>query len=287
MPQLAQQHQRQLHGKHERDQPSKRRRDMTRQPAGAAGEARRVKTERPGGREQHRPPQRDERHSHQRVRPGARQMRELRDRRQRDKRRSRHDQHRQHNRQQHLKREQPRREQHTNDHQERPEHASGTRQQRSPEQHPDDPLQPIPYKRECEDRVGHRVRASDRLLHKPAVDDKHPRGGRASADRTRRVSRTCQPDHPVSERPNSERHREQRHPEVRHVALQLAYMTPAGRVRECHEMLDRGDRSVLEEPGDQRAGERTEKPVGDRLDDAVKRRQPEKASRDDRPAGRC
>jgi hypothetical protein len=286
MPQLAQQHQRQLDRKHERDQPSKRRRDMTRQPTGTAGEARRVKTERAGGREQHSPSQRDERHSHQRVRPGTREVRELGDRRQRDERRTRHDQHRQDDREQHLKREQAGGEQDADDHEERAEDTTGTRQQRAAEQHPDDPLQPVPYNGEREDRVGHGVRASDRLLHNPGVDDKHPRGSGASPDRARRMGRAGQAHHPVAERPDRERHREQRHPEISHVALQLAYMTPAGRVRQRNEMLDRGDRPVLEEPGDQRARERTEKPAGDRLDDAVKRRQPEKASRHDHPAGR-
>ena len=138
--QLAEQHQRQLHRNCERDEPGERRRDMTRHATGAAGEARRVQAQRPGGGEQHGPAERDERDRHERVRPGTRQVRKLGDRRQRDQRRTGDDQQREQDRQQDLHGEQARGEQHADDHQERSEHAAGASEQRAAEQDADDPL---------------------------------------------------------------------------------------------------------------------------------------------------
>jgi hypothetical protein len=282
MAQLAEQHQRQLHRDHERDEPSKRSRDMTRQATSAARETRCVQAQRTGRREQHRPPERHERDHHEGVRPGPREVRELGDRRQRDQRWTSHDQQRQQHREQNLQREQARREQHSDDHQERSEHAARTRQQRAPEQDTDDPRKTVRDGREPQDRVGKSVRPGDYLRNDPAVSDEHSCGARTAPDRTRRMRRASEAQHPVAHRSDRERHRQQRRPEVNHVALQFPDVRPGRGVGQRDEMLDRGYRAVLEKTRDQRTGKRAEKPFGDPFDDAVKRRETEKPEGHDR-----
>jgi hypothetical protein len=243
--QLPQQHQREFHRQHERDQPSERRRDMTRQPTRATREARRIQAQRPSRREQHRPPDRDERYRQQTVRPPAREMRELRQRRERDQRWPRDDQHRQHDRHEHLQREQRRCEQHTDDHQERPEHTARPRQERSAEENPDDPAEPVTYLGEPEDRVCQRVRRRDNLGGEPPIDDEHERDPHTPTQSARGVRCPGEPEDPVPECPDRERDRQHHRGEIDHLSLKRAYVRPSGRVGQRYEMLDRRDAPVL------------------------------------------